>query len=185
MHIFKGPRKAGFWCKRTLKINPIMKVLCMTWPLNLIKCHYRESKYVYQGRNACQSGQILSACFNLGIHARSVMWVCFNLSIRARSVTEVSDVTDRHWGEWWRRHVFTIDQSTTKMPCECAAMGCTELQTKGSLFCFHTFPKDSSRRKLHPWRFELEIVPGRLPCGHTHKHGLFTKGISHASPGFR
>ena len=62
------------------------------------------------------------------------------------------------------------------MPCKCAAMGCTELQTKGSLFSFHTFPKDSSRRKLHPWRFKLEIVPSRLPCGHPHRHDFFTRG---------
>ena len=68
------------------------------------------------------------------------------------------------------RRVFTINRSTTKMPRECAAVGCAELQTKGSLFSFHTFPKDSSRRKLHPWRFELEIVPSRLPCGHPHRH---------------
>ena len=62
------------------------------------------------------------------------------------------------------------------MPRECAAVGCAELQTKGSLFSFHTFPKDGSRRKLHPWRFELEIVPSRLPCGHPHRHDFFTKG---------
>ena len=80
------------------------------------------------------------------------------------------------------RRVFTINHSTTKMPRECAAMGCAVLQTKGSLFSFHTFPKDSSRRK--PWRFELEIVPSRLPCGHPHRHELFTKGISHASRAF-
>ena len=61
------------------------------------------------------------------------------------------------------------------MPPECAAVGCAQLQTKGSLFSFHTFPKDCSRRKLHPWRFELEIVPGRLPCGHLHRHEFFTK----------
>ena len=29
----KGPRKAVFVCKGTLKIDPIMKVLCITWPL--------------------------------------------------------------------------------------------------------------------------------------------------------
>ena len=76
------------------------------------------------------------------------------------------------------RRVFTINRSTTKMPRECAAVGWAELQTKGSLFSFHTFPKDSSRRKLHPWRFELEIVPSRLPCGHPHRNDLFffTKG---------
>ena len=68
----KGPRKAIFVCKRTLKINPIMKVLCITWPLNLIKCHCHESKYVYEGRNACRSGRISSACFNLEIRTRSV-----------------------------------------------------------------------------------------------------------------
>ena len=89
-----------------------------------------------------------------------------------RSLTSQTD----HWGEWQMRRVFTINQSTTKMPCECAAVGCAELQTKESLFSFHTFPKDSSRRKLHPWRFELEIVPSRLPCGHPHRHELFTKG---------
>ena len=38
------------------------------------------------------------------------------------------------------RRVFTIIQSTTKMPRECAAVGCAELQTKGSLFSFYTFP---------------------------------------------
>ena len=90
-----------------------------------------------------------------------------------RSLTSQTD----HWGEWWMRRIFTINHSTTKMPRECAAVGCAELQTKGSLFSFHTFPKDSSRRKLHPWRFELEIVPSsRLPCGHPHRHELFTKG---------
>ena len=68
---------------------------------------------------------------------------------------------------------------TTKMPRECVAVGCTELQTKGSLFSFHTFPTDSCRRKLHPWRFELQIVPSQLPCGHPHRHELFTKGITH------
>ena len=36
--------------------------------------------------------------------------------------------------------------------------------------------KDSSWRKLHPWRFEMEIVPSRLPCGHPHRHEFFTKG---------
>ena len=73
--------------------------------------------------------------------------------------------------------VFTINRSTTKMPRECAAVGCAELKTKGSLFSFHTFPKDSSRRKLHPWRLELEIVPSRLPCGHPHRHDFFlTRG---------
>ena len=89
-----------------------------------------------------------------------------------------------HWGEWQMRRIFTINRSTTKMPRKCAAMGCAELQTKGSLFSFHTFPKDSSRRKLHPWRFKLEIVPSRLPCGHPHRHELFTKGVSHASRAF-
>ena len=74
------------------------------------------------------------------------------------------------------RCLFAINHSTTKMPRECAAVGCAELQTKGSLFSFHTFLKDSSRRKLHPCRFELEIVPSRLPCGHPHRHELFTKG---------
>ena len=35
-----------------------MKVLCVTWPVNLIKCHYHQSKYVYGGRNACRPGRI-------------------------------------------------------------------------------------------------------------------------------
>ena len=81
-----------------------------------------------------------------------------------------------HWGEWQMRHVFTISWSTMKMLCECVAVGCAELQTKGSLFSFHTFPKDSSWRKLHPWRFELEIVPSQLPCGHPQRCEFFTKG---------
>ncbi len=88
-----------------------------------------------------------------------------------RSLTSQTD----HWGEWRMRRVFTMNRSTTKMPRECAAVGCAELQTKGSLFSFHTYPKDSSRRKLHPWRFELEIVPSP-PCGHPHRHDFFTKG---------
>ena len=57
----RGPRKAVvvvFLCKGTLKIDPIMKVLCVTWPVNLIKCHYHQSKYVYGGRNACRPGRI-------------------------------------------------------------------------------------------------------------------------------
>ena len=137
-----------------------MTVLCITWPLNLIKCHCHESKYVYEGRNACRSGRISS--------------VCFNLERRARSVTYfLTSQTDR--GEWRMRRVFTINRSTTKMPRKCAAVGCAELQTKGSLFSFHTFPKDSTRRKLHPWRFILEIVPSRLSCGHPHRHDFFTK----------
>ena len=83
----KGPRKAVFWCKGTLKINPIMKVLCISWPLNLIKCHYHESKYVYEGRNACRSGWISSACFNLEIRMRTAAeangeWGAFSPSIR-------------------------------------------------------------------------------------------------------
>ena len=89
-----------------------------------------------------------------------------------RSLTSQTD----HLGEWRMRRVFTINRSITKTPRECAAVGCAELQTKGSLFSFHTFPTDSSRRKLHPWRFELEIVPSRLPCGHPHRHDFFTEG---------
>ena len=75
------------------------------------------------------------------------------------------------------RHVFTTNQSTTKMPRKCAAVGCAELQTKGSLFSFHTFPKESSRRKLHPWRFELEIVPSRLPVNTRTDMNLLLKGL--------
>ena len=42
---------------------------------------------------------------------------------------------------------------------------------------FHTFLKDSSRRKLPPWRFETETVPSWLPCGHPHRYDFFfTKG---------
>ena len=72
------------------------------------------------------------------------------------------------------KRVFTINRSTTKMLRECA--GCAELQTKGSLFSIHTFPKDSSRRELHPWKFELEIVSSPLPCGNPHRHECFTIG---------
>ena len=38
------------------------------------------------------------------------------------------------------RRFFAINRSTTKMPHECAAVGCAELQSKGSLFSFYTFP---------------------------------------------
>ena len=89
-----------------------------------------------------------------------------------RSLTSQTD----HWGERRMKRVFTISWSTMTMPRKPAAMGCAELQTKGSLFSFHTFPKDSSQRKLHPWKFELEIVPSRLPCGHPHRHDFFTRG---------
>ena len=89
-----------------------------------------------------------------------------------RSLTSQTD----HWGEWRMRRVFTINRSTTKMPRECAAVGCAELQTKGSLFSFHTFPKDSSRRKLHPWRFELEIVQVGYPVATHTDMNFFTKG---------
>ena len=75
------------------------------------------------------------------------------------------------------RHVFTINRSTTKMPRECAAVGCAGLQTKRSLFSFHTFPKDSSRMKLHLWRFELEIVPSRLPVNTRTDMNLLLKGL--------
>ena len=78
------------------------------------------------------------------------------------------------------RRVFTINHSTTKMPRECAAVGCAELKTKWSLFSFHTFPKDSSRRKLHPWRFQLEIVPSRLPVDtHTDMNFLLRVSVTH------
>ena len=49
-----------------------------------------------------------------------------------RSLTSQTD----HWGEWRMRRVFAINRSTTKMPRECAAVGCAELQTKGLLFPF-------------------------------------------------
>ena len=39
------------------------------------------------------------------------------------------------------RRVFTINRSTMKMPRKCAAVGCAELQTKGSMFSFHTSGK--------------------------------------------
>ena len=47
--------------------------------------------------------------------------------------------------------------------------------------------KTVSRRVflLSSWRFELEIFPSRLPCGHPYRHEPFTKGIGHASPGSR
>ena len=92
-----------------------------------------------------------------------------------RSLTSQTD----HWGKSVANEARFHHQSVhnkIKMPRECAAVGCAELQTKGSLFSFHTFPKGSSRRKLHPWRLELEIVPSRLPCGHPHRHEFFTKG---------
>ena len=89
-----------------------------------------------------------------------------------RSLTSQTD----HWGKWQMRRIFTINRSTTKMPCKCAGVGCAKLQTKRSLFSFHTFLKDSSQRKLHPWRFELECVPSWLPCGHPHRHDFFTRG---------
>ena len=63
------------------------------------------------------------------------------------------------------------------MPRECAAVGCAELQTKGSLFSFRTFPKDSSRRKLHSWRFELEIFQVGYPVD-THKDMNFLLRVS-------
>ena len=34
------------------------------------------------------------------------------------------------------RRVFTINHSTTKMPRECAAVGCAKLKTEGSFFPF-------------------------------------------------
>ena len=80
-------------------------------------------------------------------------------------------------GEWRMRRVFTINRSTTKMPRECAAVGCTELQTKGSLFSFHTFPKKTAVEGIAT---SSEIRTGncssRLPCGHPHRHDFFTKG---------
>ena len=76
-------------------------------------------------------------------------------------------------GKWGA--ILTIIQSTTKMPRECAAVGCAELQTKESLFSFHTFPKDSSRRKVHLWKFELEIFPCRWPCGHPRRHNFLLR----------
>ena len=56
---------------------------------------------------------------------------------RRRSLTSQTD----HLGDWRMRRVFTSNRSTTKMPRECAAVGCAELQTKGSLFSVYTFRK--------------------------------------------
>ena len=81
------------------------------------------------------------------------------------------------------RRVFTISRSTTKMPRECAAVGCAQLQTKGSLFSFHTFPKDSSLRKLEDSNWKLFQVGYPVD---THTDMIFLlKDIGHASPGFR
>ena len=104
-------------------------------------------KYVYEGRNACRPCQISSACFNLEIHTRSV-----------------TSQTDPQ-GERRMRRVFTINRSTTKMPRECAAMGCAELQTKGSwkIAVEGSFILGDSNWKL-------------LPCGHPHRHDFFTRG---------
>ena len=79
-----------------------------------------------------------------------------------------------HWSEWRMRRVFSINRSTTKMPRECAAVGCAELQTKGSLFSFHTFPKDSSRRNLGDSNWKLFQV-GYPVDAHTDMI-FFTKG---------
>ena len=81
------------------------------------------------------------------------------------------------------RRVFTINRSTTKTPRKCAAVGCAELQTKGSLFSFHTFPKDSSRRNLGDSNWKLLQVGYPVD---THTDMIFLlEGIGHASPGFR
>ena len=60
------------------------------------------------------------------------------------------------------------------MPHECAAVGRAELQTKGTLFSFLTFPKDGSRRKLHPWIFDLEIFDT-----HTYMNFLLRVSVTH------
>ena len=91
-----------------------------------------------------------------------------------RSLTSQTD----HWGERQMRHILPSISPQRKCHANVRpwdAQSCRH--DKGSLFSFHTFPKDSSPRKLHPWRFELEIVPSRLPCGHPHRHDFFfTRG---------
>ena len=88
-------------------------------------------------------------------------------------MTWVSDVTNRllrrKANEARFHHQLVHNENATQM----CGRG---MQTKGSLFSFHTFPKDSSRRKLHPWRFELEIVQSRYPVD-THTDMIFfTRG---------
>ena len=74
------------------------------------------------------------------------------------------------------RRVFTINQSTTKMPRECAVVGCAELQTKGSLFSFHTFPKDSSRTGNSNWKFFQVGYPVNT---HTDMNFLLMVSVTH------
>ena len=86
-----------------------------------------------------------------------------------RSLTSQTD----HWGEWRMRRVFTINhwfhnENATRM----CGRGMRRAADQRVVVSFHTIPKDSRRRKLHPWRFELETVPSRLPCGHPHRHEL-------------
>ena len=91
-----------------------------------------------------------------------------------RSLTSQTD----HWGEWRMRRVFTINRSRTKMPRECAAVGCAQLQTKGSLFSFHTFPKDSSRRNLGDSNWKLFQV-GYPVDTHTDMIFLLKVSVTH------
>ena len=76
------------------------------------------------------------------------------------------------------RRVFTINRSRTKMPRECAAVGCAQLQTKGSLFSFHTFPKDSSRRNLGDSNWKLFQV-GYPVDTHTDMIFLLKVSVTH------
>ena len=83
------------------------------------------------------------------------------------------------------RRVFTINHSTTKMPRECAAVGCTELQTEGSLFSFHTFRKIAVEGSFILGDSKWKLFQVGYPVD-THTDMNFSlKGIGHASPGFR
>ena len=79
--------------------------------------------------------------------------------------------TDTEANGEWGTFLPTISP-TMKVPHECVAVGCAEMQTKGSLFSFHTFLD---------WKF---FQVGYPVDTHTDMNFLLSKGITRLSLGW-
>ena len=114
-------------------------------------------------RNACRSGRILSACFN-SKYARDP----WRRSLTSLTGAEANDA---------RFHRQSVHNEKS---CEGAAVGCAELQTKGSLFSFHTFPKIAVKGSFilgySNWKF---FQVGYRVDTHTDMNFLLRASVTH------
>ena len=168
--LFKGPRKAFLVCKGTLKIDPVMKVLCITWPLNLIKCHCHESMFTQEEVHADQ------AEFRLLVLISKDARDPWCRSLTSQTDTEVN-------GEWGAFSPSIGPQR--KCHANVRPWDAQSCRPKGR--CFPFIP---SRKRAVEGSFILGDSNWKLSqVGYpvdTHTDMIFLlKGISHALPGFR